>query len=93
MGNYYALAVAERLGLEESGGMVWVGPVHYNTVKENERLGSAVSGKGGNTIKQIGRLGVKREAMWREVVKERARDYLGPVGTRPSVLGGRRMAR
>jgi selenocysteine lyase/cysteine desulfurase len=27
-GNYYALAVTERLGLEESGGMVRVGPVH-----------------------------------------------------------------
>ncbi len=26
-GNYYALAVTERLGLEESGGMVRVGPV------------------------------------------------------------------
>jgi hypothetical protein len=29
-GNYCALAVTERLGLEESGGMVRVGPVHYN---------------------------------------------------------------
>jgi selenocysteine lyase/cysteine desulfurase len=29
-GNYYALAVTERLGLEESGGMVRVGPVHYS---------------------------------------------------------------
>ena len=26
-GNYYALAVTERLGLENSGGMVRVGPV------------------------------------------------------------------
>ncbi len=33
-GNYYALAVTERLGLEDSGGMVRVGPVHYNTVEE-----------------------------------------------------------
>jgi selenocysteine lyase/cysteine desulfurase len=41
-GNYYALAVTERLGLEESGGMVRVGPVHYNTVKEVERLGEAL---------------------------------------------------
>ena len=38
-GNYYALAVTERLGLEESGGMVRVGPVHYNTVEEIERFG------------------------------------------------------
>ena len=33
-GNYYALAVTERLGLEESGGMVRVGPAHYNTLAE-----------------------------------------------------------
>jgi cysteine desulfurase family protein (TIGR01976 family) len=42
-GNYYALAVTERLGLEESGGMVRVGPVHYNTVEEIARFGEAVS--------------------------------------------------
>lgn len=38
-GNYYALAVTERLGLEAGGGMVRVGPVHYNTVEEIERFG------------------------------------------------------
>jgi len=38
-GNYYALAVTERLGLEGSGGMVRVGPVHYNTVEEIKRFG------------------------------------------------------
>jgi cysteine desulfurase family protein (TIGR01976 family) len=38
-GNYYALAVTERLGLEESGGMVRVGPVHYNTEEEIKKLG------------------------------------------------------
>ncbi len=37
-GNYYALAVTERLGVEESGGMVRVGITHYNTVEEVERL-------------------------------------------------------
>ncbi|RPI25903.1 MAG: aminotransferase class V-fold PLP-dependent enzyme, partial [Chloroflexota bacterium] len=41
-GNYYALAVTERLGLEESGGMVRVGPVHYNTLEEVERLRAAL---------------------------------------------------
>ncbi len=41
-GNYYALAVTERLGLEESGGMVRVGPVHYNTVEEIERFGKSL---------------------------------------------------
>ncbi|NMB90806.1 MAG: cysteine desulfurase-like protein, partial [Chloroflexi bacterium] len=37
-GNYYALAVTERLGLEERGGMVRVGPVHYNSCAEVEQL-------------------------------------------------------
>jgi cysteine desulfurase family protein (TIGR01976 family) len=37
-GNYYALSITERLGLEDSGGMVRVGPVHYNTVAEVDRL-------------------------------------------------------
>jgi cysteine desulfurase family protein (TIGR01976 family) len=41
-GNYYALAVTERLGVEASGGMVRVGPVHYNTVEEIERFGEAL---------------------------------------------------
>jgi selenocysteine lyase/cysteine desulfurase len=41
-GNYYALAVTERLGLEKSGGMVRVGPVHYNTAEEIERFGEAL---------------------------------------------------
>jgi len=38
-GNYYALAVTERLGLEDSGGMVRMGPVHYNTLEEIGRFG------------------------------------------------------
>lgn len=42
-GNYYALAVTERLGLEETGGMVRVGPVHYNTVDEIHRFGEALN--------------------------------------------------
>lgn len=37
-GNYYALAVAERLGLQERGGMVRVGLAHYNTREEVDRL-------------------------------------------------------
>ncbi|MGB7095004.1 MAG: cysteine desulfurase-like protein [Anaerolineales bacterium] len=41
-GNYYALLVTESLGVEESGGMVRVGPVHYNTVDEIERFGKAL---------------------------------------------------
>jgi selenocysteine lyase/cysteine desulfurase len=41
-GNYYALEVTTRLGLEESGGMVRVGAAHYNTVDEVKRLGEAL---------------------------------------------------
>jgi cysteine desulfurase family protein (TIGR01976 family) len=41
-GNYYALCVTERLGLEEQGGMVRVGPVHYNTVDEIRTFGDAL---------------------------------------------------
>lgn len=41
-GNYYALAVTERLELEGKGGMVRVGAVHYNTVKEIQRLGNVL---------------------------------------------------
>ncbi len=41
-GNYYALAVTERLGLEDKGGMLRVGPVHYNTLEEVSRLGQVL---------------------------------------------------
>jgi selenocysteine lyase/cysteine desulfurase len=41
-GNYYALSITESLGIEESGGMVRVGPVHYNTVEEIERFGEVL---------------------------------------------------
>ena len=41
-GNYYALVVTERLGLEASGGMVRVGLAHYNTLEEIHRLGEAM---------------------------------------------------
>jgi cysteine desulfurase family protein (TIGR01976 family) len=37
-GNYYALEVMKRLGLEDDGGAVRVGFVHYNTPEEVDRL-------------------------------------------------------
>jgi cysteine desulfurase family protein (TIGR01976 family) len=37
-GNYYALAVMERLGLQQRGGMLRVGLAHYNTFEEIDRL-------------------------------------------------------
>jgi cysteine desulfurase family protein (TIGR01976 family) len=41
-GNYYALAVMERLGLEGKGGMVRVGAAHYNTLEEIAKLVESV---------------------------------------------------
>ncbi len=41
-GNYYAVEVIKRLGLEEQGGMVRVGLTHYNTFGEIEKLISAL---------------------------------------------------
>jgi cysteine desulfurase family protein (TIGR01976 family) len=37
-GNYYALEVMKRLGLEDSRGAIRVGIVHYNTAEEVDRL-------------------------------------------------------
>jgi selenocysteine lyase/cysteine desulfurase len=37
-GYNYTLAVVERLGLLEAGGMVRAGPMHYNTLEELNRL-------------------------------------------------------
>jgi selenocysteine lyase/cysteine desulfurase len=41
-GHNYALAIVERMGLLEAGGMVRVGPVHYNTLDELEKFGEAL---------------------------------------------------
>ncbi len=49
-GNYYALEVTTRLGLEDSGGMVRVGPVHYNTLEEIRRFGEVL----GKITSQVG---------------------------------------
>jgi selenocysteine lyase/cysteine desulfurase len=37
-GNYYALNLTERLQLEQKGGMLRIGLVHYNTLEEVDRL-------------------------------------------------------
>jgi cysteine desulfurase family protein (TIGR01976 family) len=37
-GNYYALTLMERLGLEEHGGALRIGMAHYNTADEVDRL-------------------------------------------------------
>jgi cysteine desulfurase family protein (TIGR01976 family) len=42
-GNYYALEVTRALGVEETGGMVRAGAVHYNTLEEIEKFGKALA--------------------------------------------------
>ena len=42
-GNYYALGVMTALGLEESGGAVRAGYLHYTTANEADRLCDAVA--------------------------------------------------
>jgi selenocysteine lyase/cysteine desulfurase len=42
-GNYYALNVTERLGVEETGGLLRIGAVHYNTPAEIERMLAALA--------------------------------------------------
>jgi len=41
-GNYYALNLTEQLGVEQSGGFLRLGLVHYNTMEEVERLLAAL---------------------------------------------------
>jgi selenocysteine lyase/cysteine desulfurase len=41
-GHNYALAVVERLGLLDAGGMIRVGPVHYNTLDELDKFGEVL---------------------------------------------------
>jgi cysteine desulfurase family protein (TIGR01976 family) len=43
-GNYYALNLTERLGVEKDGGFLRIGLVHYNTEEEVDRLLEAISG-------------------------------------------------
>ncbi len=42
-GNFYALILTERLGVEKHGGVLRVGLVHYNTAEEVERLLAALA--------------------------------------------------
>ncbi len=37
-GNYYAINLAERLGVQDSGGMLRIGLTHYNTAEEVEQV-------------------------------------------------------
>jgi selenocysteine lyase/cysteine desulfurase len=37
-GNFYALSLTERLGVEEHGGLLRLGLDHYNTAEEVDRV-------------------------------------------------------
>ena len=37
-GNFYAVSISERLGVEPSGGLLRIGLAHYNTVDEVDKL-------------------------------------------------------
>ena len=37
-GNFYAMNLSERLGVEAKGGVLRIGLVHYNTMDEVDRL-------------------------------------------------------
>lgn len=41
-GNYYAITLMERLGLEERGGALRIGLAHYNIVAEVDRIIAAL---------------------------------------------------
>lgn len=41
-GNFYAMNLSERLGVEQKGGVLRIGLVHYNTAEEVERLVTAL---------------------------------------------------
>jgi len=41
-GNFYALSVTDRLGLEGKGGLLRSGAVHYNTIEEIRHFGEVV---------------------------------------------------
>lgn len=42
-GNFYALNLAQRLGIEDQGGLLRIGLVHYNTLAEINRLLAALT--------------------------------------------------
>jgi cysteine desulfurase family protein (TIGR01976 family) len=46
-GHYYAIAIMERLGLLDKGGLVRIGFVHYNTPQEVDRVLAALTGMRG----------------------------------------------
>lgn len=50
-GNYYALNLTERLGVEKNGGLLRIGLVHYNTAEEVDRLVAALQELATSTVR------------------------------------------
>ena len=48
-GNYYAINLTERLGVEKNGGFLRIGFVHYNTEEEVDRVLEELA-----TVSQLG---------------------------------------
>jgi len=46
-GNYYAIHLTERLGVEKDGGFLRIGFVHYNSAAEVDRVLEALEGEAG----------------------------------------------
>ena len=42
-GNFYAIGLTERLGIESSGGLLRIGLVHYNAIAEIDTLLTALT--------------------------------------------------
>ncbi len=70
-GNYYALAVMEKLGREEHGGMVRVGATHYNTTREIDRFLKALEPIAGKRLKVVTSPDGKRAAKKPAVKKKK----------------------
>ena len=52
-GNFYAIGLTERLGIESSGGLLRIGLVHYNTIAEIDALLTALTEIASSSLKVI----------------------------------------
>ncbi len=52
-GNFYAIGLTERLGIESSGGLLRIGLVHYNTLAEIDTLLNALTEIATSSLKVI----------------------------------------
>jgi selenocysteine lyase/cysteine desulfurase len=75
-GNYYALAIMERLGVEDKGGLVRIGAAHYNTIYEVDRF-----------LEELAKIaGVKKQKVKGQPDKVEEKPKVDPAAeTKPSV--------